>query len=152
MKICLLLIFLPFVFCLPSLPSHSFDKRIFLSKKSVYDDMVGDHSVTTKKVFITFVQGPYIFKKRREKGNRVTFTCNGCQKVNHYLISLKEVSWLLARCPQHGPRRWIHAAIPARARTSSPQGKLPQDVGDEEDWHASFLIIFTVMFIIKERH
>ena len=85
MKICLLLIFLPFVFCLPSLPSHSFDKRIFLSKKSVYDDVVGDHSVTTKKVFITFFQGPYIFKKRREKGNRVTLTCNGCQKVNHYL-------------------------------------------------------------------
>ena len=86
MKICLLLIFLPFVFCLPSLPSHSFDKRIFLSKKSVYDDVVGDHSVTTKKVFITFVQGPYIFKKRRENRNRVTFTCNGCQKVNHYLV------------------------------------------------------------------
>ena len=63
MKICLLLLFLPpFVISLPSLPSHYLNKRIFLSKKSVHDDMVGHHSVTTKKVFITFVQGPYIFK------------------------------------------------------------------------------------------
>ena len=26
-----------------------------------------------------------MFKKKREKGNRVTFTCNGCQKFNQYL-------------------------------------------------------------------
>ena len=50
-----------------------------------HDENLGDHTITVKKVFITFVQGPYVFKKRREKGNRVTFTCNGCQKVNHYL-------------------------------------------------------------------
>ena len=56
-----------------------------MSKKNVHDENIGDHTITVKKVFITFVQGPYVFKKRREKGNKVTFTCNGCQKVNHYL-------------------------------------------------------------------
>ena len=70
---------------LPNLPSHSFEKRIFLSKKTIHDNETGDHVETTKKLFVTFVQGPYVFKKRREKGNRVTFSCNGCQKFNHYL-------------------------------------------------------------------
>ena len=36
-------------------------------------------------MFITLNIGPYSFKKRREKGKRVTFTCNGCQKFKHYL-------------------------------------------------------------------
>ena len=65
------------------MPPHSFEKRVLLSKKNVHDENLGDHTV--KKVFVTYLQGPYVFKKRREKGNRVTFTCNGCQKVNHYL-------------------------------------------------------------------
>ena len=79
------LFFLSLVWSLRSLPPHSFEKRVLLSKKNVHDKSLGDHTITVKKVFITFVQGPYVFKKRREKGNRVTFTCNGCQKVNHYL-------------------------------------------------------------------
>ena len=71
---------------LPDLPAHSFEKRVFLSKKTVHDGGEGgDHLEISKKVFITFVQGPYVFKKRREKGERVTFTCNSCQKFNHYL-------------------------------------------------------------------
>ena len=79
------LFLIPLVLSLPSLPPHSFEKRVLMSKKNVHDENVGDHTITVKKVFITFLQGPYVFKKRREKGNRVTFTCNGCQKVNHYL-------------------------------------------------------------------
>ena len=77
--------FLPIIWCLPSLPPHTFEKRVLQSKKSVHDEDIGDHTITTKKVFVTFIQGPYVFKKRREKGNRVTFTCNGCQKVGKYL-------------------------------------------------------------------
>ena len=54
-------------------PEHSFDKKVLHSN-------TGD-----KKVFIKFDQGPFTFKKRREKAGRVTFTCNGCQKFNKYL-------------------------------------------------------------------
>ena len=74
--------FLPIIWCLPSLPPHTFEKRVLQSKKSVHDEDIGDHTITTKKVFVTFIPGPYVFKKRREKGNRVTFTCNGCQKAS----------------------------------------------------------------------
>ena len=70
---------------MPNLPPHSFEKRVFSSKKVVHDESLGDHTISAKKVFVTFIQGPYVFKKRREKGERVTFTCNGCQKVNKYL-------------------------------------------------------------------
>ena len=38
-----------------------------------------------KKVFVSFVQGPYTFKKRKEKAGRVIFSCNACQKFGHYL-------------------------------------------------------------------
>ena len=34
---------------------------------------------------MTFTQGQYTFKRRREKAGKLTFTCNGCQKLNHYL-------------------------------------------------------------------
>ena len=57
---------------MPPPPPHSFDHRVH-------------HSDGDKKVFITLNIGPYSFKKRREKGTRVTFTCNGCQKFKHYL-------------------------------------------------------------------
>ena len=53
----------------PPIPKHSFEKP-----------NGGD-----KKVFVSFVQGPYTFKKRREKAGRVIFSCNGCQKFDHYL-------------------------------------------------------------------
>ena len=36
-------------------------------------------------MFVKFLQGPFTFKKRKEKCGRVTFTCNGCQKFNHFL-------------------------------------------------------------------
>ena len=66
------------------LSDHSFQMRVLTSKKRVQDSQ-GEYYVETKKVFVSYVQGPYVFKKKREKGNRVTFTCNGCQKVNRYL-------------------------------------------------------------------
>ena len=85
MKILLLLLFLHQVSTLPDLPAHSFEKRVFYSKNAICDSLDGDQPEMCKKVFVTFTQGPYVFKKRREKGVRVTFTCNSCQKVNHYL-------------------------------------------------------------------
>ena len=54
-------------------PEYSFDKKILYSGN-------GD-----KKVFVKFVQGPFTYKKRREKAGRVTFTCNGCQRFNKYV-------------------------------------------------------------------
>ena len=59
---------------LPPPPDHSFVKRVVESRNS------GD-----KKVFVKFVQGPFTFKKRRQKGNRVVFSCNGCEKYSLYL-------------------------------------------------------------------
>ena len=58
----------------PPIPKHSFEKCV-LEKPNGGD----------KKVFVSFVQGPYTFKKRREKAGRVIFSCNGCQKFDHYL-------------------------------------------------------------------
>ena len=55
------------------IPQHSFEKRVL--KKNSAD----------KKVFVSFVQGPYTFKKRKEKAGRVIFSCNTCQKFGHYL-------------------------------------------------------------------
>ena len=81
----LVLSLFPIIWCMPNLPPHSFEKRVFSSKKVVHDESLGDHTISVKKVFVTFIQGPYLFKKRRKKGERVTFTCNGCQKVNKYL-------------------------------------------------------------------
>ena len=60
----------------PPVPDHSFDKRVLVSKKD---------NVETKKVFVSCIVGPYAYKKRKVKGDRVTFTCNGCKKHNHYL-------------------------------------------------------------------
>ena len=60
----------------PQPPDYAFVKKVLSAKDSVSDDT----PVVDKKVFIKFVQGPYTFKKRREKGNRVTFSCNGCEK------------------------------------------------------------------------
>ena len=81
----LLFLFVLQVWGMPQPPNHSFEKRVFISKKAVHDEDLGQHVIETKKVFVTYVQGPYTFKKRREKGNRVTFSCNGCQKFQHYL-------------------------------------------------------------------
>ena len=50
----------------PPIPKHSFEKRV-LEKPNGGD----------KKVFVSFVQGPYTFKKLREKAGRVIFSCNG---------------------------------------------------------------------------
>ena len=83
----LLLLFFLFLqgLALPQPPNHSFEKRILVSQNTLNDSDNGEQFVETKKVFVTLVIGPYTFKKRREKGNRVTFSCNGCQKFKHYL-------------------------------------------------------------------
>ena len=72
MNVIILLCVLSLCLAMPPPPPHSFDHRVH-------------HSDGDKKVFITLNIGPYSFKKRREKGKRVTFTCNGCQKFKHYL-------------------------------------------------------------------
>ena len=83
----LLLLFYLFLqaLALPQPPNHSFEKPILVSKNTLNDSDNGEHQVETKKVFVTLVIGPYSFKKRREKGDRVTFSCNGCQRFKHYL-------------------------------------------------------------------
>ena len=101
----LVLSLFPIIWCMPNFPPHSFEKRVFSSKKVVHDESLGDHTISVKKVFVTFIQGPYVFKKRREKGERVTFTCNGCQKVNKYLpvtrltvnLSMMWIPWMVTR-------------------------------------------------------
>jgi hypothetical protein len=82
MKIVLLLFLFSQVFSLPQPPDHSFVKKVVSSKSAVANETVDP---VKKKVFVKFVQGPYTFKKRREKANRVTFSCNGCEKFMHYL-------------------------------------------------------------------
>ena len=72
MNVIVLLCVLALCMGMPPPPAHSFDHRVL-------------HRGGDKKVFIILNIGPYSFKKRREKGNRVTFTCNGCQKFKHYL-------------------------------------------------------------------
>ena len=80
----LLLIFSLFVvqyFCVPPLPLHSFEKRVLRAKGNTSESA----GTSSKKVFVTFKQGCYTFKKKRVKANRITFNCNGCDKLNHYL-------------------------------------------------------------------
>ena len=72
------------IYGLPEPPNDSFEKKISISKKTVSDE-TGQHEIEIKKVFVKFIQGCYTFKKRREKAGRVTFTCNGCEKFDHYL-------------------------------------------------------------------
>ena len=79
-----ILLFISVVLGTPPLPNHSFVKKVIFSGKSVSND-TEDVDTRTKKVFVKFVQGPYTFKKRREKADRVVFTCNGCDKFKHYL-------------------------------------------------------------------
>ena len=62
-------------------PSHSFVKKVLVSKNSCSNETLGNDN----KVFVKFIQGPFTLKKRREKAGRVTFTCNSCEKFNHYL-------------------------------------------------------------------
>ena len=82
MKVLLFLsVLIALTFCLPELPKHSFETRVLLNHKKD-DESV---NVTSKKVFVTFKQGSFSFKKKRVKANRVTFTCNGCEKFKHYL-------------------------------------------------------------------
>ena len=57
------------------MPDYSIEKRIIKPK----DDN------TYPKVFVKLVMGLFTYKKRKVKGERVTFTCNGCQKLNHCL-------------------------------------------------------------------
>ena len=73
-------LFIAASFCLPELPKHSFEKRVLVSNKNNEEGV----NVTTKTVFVTFQQGAFSFKKKRVKANRVTFTCNGCEKLKHY--------------------------------------------------------------------
>ena len=39
-------------------------------------------------MFVNILQGPFTYKKRKEKCGRVAFTCNECQKFNHFLSVL----------------------------------------------------------------
>ena len=66
MNLFLLFFIVQQVSTLPELPAHSFEKRVLSSKNAVRDSVDGDQSVISKKVFVTFIQGPYVFKKRRE--------------------------------------------------------------------------------------
>ena len=78
----LLFFLLSTVISLPQPPDHSFVKKVLKSRSHEANET---SDTCNKKVFIKFVQGPYTFKKRREKANRVTFSCNGCEKFSHYL-------------------------------------------------------------------
>ena len=69
-------------------PIHSFEKRVLTSKVSVENDTEASADISSKKVFVKLIQGPFTFKKRKEKCGRVTFTCNGCQKFKHFLSVL----------------------------------------------------------------
>ena len=56
---------------------HSFNKRVVEKNSGGNGSTISD-----KKVFVTLkIQGIFTYKKRKVKGNRVTFTCNGCQKL-----------------------------------------------------------------------
>ena len=55
---------LAFCSAMPPPPKHSFEKRVH----HVDGDDKG-----VKKVFVSLIIGPYTFKKRREKNDRVTF-------------------------------------------------------------------------------
>ena len=91
MNILLLVLLLGGISSLPEVPEHSFEKRVLTSKVSVTNETENSEKIPVKKVFVKFVQGPFTFKKRKEKCGRVTFTCNGCQKFNHFLSVL---AWL----------------------------------------------------------
>ena len=88
MNILLLVLLLGGISSLPDVPDHSFEKRVLSSKVSVTNETENSEEIPVKKVFVKFVQGPFTFKKRKEKCGRVTFTCNGCQKFNHFLSVL----------------------------------------------------------------
>ena len=98
MKFILLLFLFSHISPLPQPPEYSFVKKVVSSKPSVSNET---DTSSHKKVFIKFVQGPFTFKKRREKGNRVTFTCNGCENYSHYLPVM---AWRerIEKDPEHG--------------------------------------------------
>ena len=67
---------------LPSLPEHEFVKKIQPGKKTVTDRQTGVKQVlTVTKVFVSLVQGPYVYKRQRERGDQIQFTCNGWQEL-----------------------------------------------------------------------
>ena len=74
MKKLILLLLLSIVACMPPGESHE-DAG---DHKFVKDHDGTESVITVKKVFVSLKVGPYTFKKRTEKGGRVTFTCNGC--------------------------------------------------------------------------
>ena len=59
-------------------PIHSFEKKVLTSKVSVENDTKASEDISFKKVFVNLIQGPFTFKKRKEKCGPVTFTCNAC--------------------------------------------------------------------------
>ena len=85
LNILLLLLFLGKLFGLPGVPQHSFEKRATQSKIFADDETNCSANVPAKKVFVKLHVGPFTFKKRKAKGGRITFTCDGCQRYNHYL-------------------------------------------------------------------
>ena len=62
---------------------NSFEMQILTSKVSATNATEDSEEIPVKKDFVKFA-----FLKRKEKYSRVTFTCNGCQKFNHFLSVL----------------------------------------------------------------
>ena len=85
MNILILVLFLGGIFGVPNIPEHHFEKRVLDSKQSAENETNTSADISAKKIFVKLHVGPFTFKKRKVKGGRITFTCNGCQKFNHFL-------------------------------------------------------------------
>ena len=70
----ILLCLLSLGMCTPPPPPHSFEKKVLVNIET-----------GSKKVFVSYKQEGFTFKKKRQKADCVTFTCNGCEKLDHYL-------------------------------------------------------------------
>ena len=87
MNILILVLLLGGIFGVPNIPEHHFEKRVLDSKQSAENENETNTlaDISAKKIFVKLHVGPFTFKKRKVKGGRITFTCNGCQKFNHFL-------------------------------------------------------------------
>ena len=86
-NILILFLLLGGIFGVPNIPEHHFEKRVIDSKQSAENEneTITSADISAKKIFVKLHVGPFTFKKRKVKGGRITFTCNGCQKFNHFL-------------------------------------------------------------------
>jgi hypothetical protein len=87
MSILILVLLLGGKFGVPNIHEHHFEKRVLDSKQSVENENETNTSadISAKKIFGKLHVGLFTFKKRKVKGGRITFTCNGCQKFKHFL-------------------------------------------------------------------